>query len=85
MYAFSLEYVHMRRRTTIEIDDALLERAKAALGVRTTRATVEEALRRAADQVAGEHERLATAQSAYLDRLASLVDLETLRSDEMWQ
>ncbi|HVL91528.1 MAG TPA: type II toxin-antitoxin system VapB family antitoxin, partial [Actinomycetota bacterium] len=38
----------MNRRTTIEIDERLLERAKRALGLRTTRATVEEALRRVA-------------------------------------
>ncbi|HEX5582629.1 type II toxin-antitoxin system VapB family antitoxin [Gaiella sp.] len=75
----------MKRRTTIEIDDALLAGAKAALGGGTTRATVEEALRRAADQVAGERERLAAAQSAYLDRLSSLSDLDVLRSDEMWR
>ena len=38
----------MVRRTTIEIDEELLKRARHALGERTTRATVEEALRRAA-------------------------------------
>jgi Arc/MetJ family transcription regulator len=37
----------MLKRTTLEIDDELLARAKRALGSPTTRATVEEALRRA--------------------------------------
>jgi len=37
----------MIKRTTIEIDDDLLNRAKEALGEATARATVEEALRRA--------------------------------------
>lgn len=63
----------------------MLARAKAALGGGTTRATVEEALRRAADQVADERERLAASQSAYLDGLESLTDLGVLRSDEMWR
>jgi len=35
----------MPRRTTIEIDEALLARAKRAPGHATTRATVEDALR----------------------------------------
>lgn len=75
----------MRRRTTIEIDDVLLARAKDALGSATTRSTVEEALRRAADHADGERARLAAAQSRFLERLPSLVDLEVLRSDEMWR
>lgn len=75
----------MRRRTTIEIDEALLERAKVALGRATTRATVEEALRRAADAADDERARLARAQRAYLDELASLVDVDVLRRDEMWR
>ena len=77
--------VHIRRRTTIEIDEELLRRAKDALGRPTTRAVVEEALRRAADQVDAERARLASAQVAYLDRLSSLVDLDALRTDEMWR
>jgi len=36
----------MIKRTTIEIDEELLVRAKRALGEKTARATVEEALRR---------------------------------------
>lgn len=75
----------MKRRTTIEIDEALLARAKEALGSSTTRATVEEALRRATDHADGERARLAAAQSRFFERLPSLVDLEVLRSDEMWR
>jgi Arc/MetJ family transcription regulator len=75
----------MTRRTTIEIDDVLLSRAKAALGCATTRATVEEALRRAADQAGAEAERRADAQRGYFDRLGSLVDLDVLGVDEMWR
>lgn len=78
-------YVLMRRRTTIEIDDELLGRAKAALGSSTTRATVEEALRRAADQADTELKRLTAAQSAYLERLPDLADIDVLGSDEMWR
>lgn len=75
----------MIRRTTIELDDALVARAKAALGCTTTRATVEEALRRVAQAADTELQRRREAQLAYLDRLESLVDLEVLRSDEMWR
>jgi Arc/MetJ family transcription regulator len=59
----------MKRRTTIEIDEDLLERARRALGSTTTRATVEEALRRAAE----------------LEHLASRVEIAVLESDEMWR
>jgi hypothetical protein len=36
MYIGQCQYVRMKRRTTIEIDDALLERARKALGSTTT-------------------------------------------------
>lgn len=75
----------MRRRTTIEIDDELLSRAKAALGSSTTRETVEAALRQAADQADAELTRLAASQAAYLDRLPSIAELDVLGSDEMWR
>lgn len=75
----------MRRRTTIEIDEDLLARARDALGLATMRETVEKALRLAAEQAEGELTRLAASQSAYLARLPSLADLELLRSDEMWR
>ena len=75
----------MKRRTTIEIDDALLARARKALGRTTTRETVEEALRRAADAAESDQKDRATQQLVYLEDLGSHVDLEVLASDEMWQ
>ena len=75
----------MIKRTTIEIDEQLLSRAKRALGCPTTRATVEEALRRAADQAEDEHERKAARLREHLESLATRVDLEVLASDEMWR
>jgi Arc/MetJ family transcription regulator len=78
-------YVHMIKRTTIEIDQELLARAKRALGCATTRATIEEALRRAAEQAEDEHEERVARLRAYLTSLATHVDLEVLKSDEMWR
>jgi Arc/MetJ family transcription regulator len=75
----------MVRRTTIEIDEELLSRAQAALGCTTMRATVEEALRRAADLAGDERERLAEAQRNYFDSLAARADLAVLASDDMWR
>ena len=75
----------MVRRTTIEIDEELLARAQAALGCSTMRATVEEALRRAADLASDERERLAEAQGRYFDSFGAHVDLDVLASDEMWR
>jgi Arc/MetJ family transcription regulator len=75
----------MVKRTTIEIDEALLARAKRALGAKTTRATVEEALRRAAG--AAEHEQAdrAARQRRYLERLRLHVDADVLTSEDMWR
>lgn len=75
----------MLKRTTIEIDEELLARAKRALGSPTTRATVEEALRRAAEQAEDEFEERRARQLAYLDSLATYADLDVLASDEMWR
>ena len=75
----------MLKRTTIEIDEDLLARAKRALGCPTTRATVEEALRRAADQAEGERSERAARQQRYFERLSSHVDVEVLASEEMWR
>jgi Arc/MetJ family transcription regulator len=77
--------MYMTKRTTIELDEALLERAKRALGAGTTRATVEEALRRAAEHAEGERDRRAADQRRYLTRLNSLADLDVLTSGEMWR
>ena len=75
----------MSKRTTIEIDETLLDRAMQALGCTTMRATVEEALRRAADLATDQVERLAEAQNGYLDRLETRADLGVLASGEMWR
>jgi Arc/MetJ family transcription regulator len=75
----------MIKRTTIEIDLELLERAKAALGEATTRRTVEEALRRASESAGSERARRAARQSRYLEALRSRADLGVLASEEMWR
>ncbi len=75
----------MTRRTTIEIDEELLGRAMTALGCTTMRATVEEALRRAADIAEAETNRLVAAQRAYFDQPDPRIDLEVLGSGEMWR
>jgi Arc/MetJ family transcription regulator len=75
----------MIKRTTIEIDQQLLERAKSALGEPTIRATVEEALRRAAEQAEKEHERRVAHLDYFLRTLPDHVDLDVLASDEMWR
>jgi Arc/MetJ family transcription regulator len=75
----------MPKRTTIEIDEELLARAKRALGLRTTRATVEESLRRAAESAAQEKDERAAQQRGYFERLGKLIDLDVLTSDEMWR
>ncbi|PZS16959.1 MAG: antitoxin VapB [Acidimicrobiales bacterium] len=74
----------MVRRTTIEIDEELLARAKKALGVTTTRAAVEEALRHAAQAAEQAGEVRAEGQRGYLNRLTDRTDLNVLGSDEMW-
>ncbi len=75
----------MTRRTTIEIDEDLLARAKRALGSPTTRATVEMALRQAAEGAEDERAQRAERQRRYLAELPNLADVSVLRSDEMWR
>ena len=75
----------MIRRTTIEIDEQLLARAKKALGAATARATVEEALRRAADGAESAQAERAARQSRYLERLEAHSDLVVLASRDMWR
>lgn len=72
----------MIRRTTIKIDQELLNRAKKALGERTTRGAVEEALRRTLESVQAEHSVRAARQRRYLDELNRYVDVEVLGSEE---
>jgi len=73
------------RRTTIELDEELVARAKLALGLSTTRATVEEALRRAAEAAETDSRERRAAQIEVLQNLAKHLDLEVLASDEMWR
>ena len=75
----------MKRRTTIEIDDALLARARHALGGGTTRATVEEALRRLAESAEAARAEAQARQSAYFEQLGARADLRVLASDDMWR
>jgi Arc/MetJ family transcription regulator len=75
----------MIKRTTIEIDSELLDRAKRALGVSTTRGAVEEALRRAAQGAETERARLADRQRRYLQALEGRVDVSVLASEQMWR
>ena len=75
----------MPKRTTIEIDEELLARAKRALGHATTRATVEEALRRAAESAEDERAERAARQTTFFDQLSAWADLSVLGSEEMWR
>ena len=75
----------MAKRTTIEIDEELLARAKRALPGRTTRATVEEALRRVAEAEEALAVRRADAQRVYLQDFSRHLDLTVLASDDMWR
>jgi Arc/MetJ family transcription regulator len=82
---FIIYCVCMQKRTTIEIDMELLARARRALGSNTTRSTVEEALRRAAEAAEVEGSDRAVRQRAFFERLRDRVDLDVLRSEEMWR
>jgi len=70
---------------TIELDEDLLARAKRALGAPTTRATVEEALRRVADAGDAAERDRRERQLELLEELPRHLDLDALRSDEMWR
>ena len=75
----------MTRRTTIELDEDLLARAKRVLGVGTTRATVEEALRRVVDEGESADDALRRRQLELLAQLPAALDLDVLESEEMWR
>lgn len=75
----------MKRRTTIELDEALLARARRALGGSTTRATVEEALRRLAESAEVAHDEARARQRRYFEQLGARADLHVLASDDMWR
>ena len=75
----------MIKRTTIEIDQGLLDRAREALGETTTRGTVERALRLVADSTETDRARRAVNQRRYLKQLIKRVDISVLVSEEMWR
>jgi Arc/MetJ family transcription regulator len=75
----------MRKRTTVEIDEQLLARAKRALGTPTTRATIEEAMRRAAEMAEDKQRERAERQRHFLASLDAWLDLEVLASERMWR
>lgn len=75
----------MTRRTTIEIDEELLARAKRALGATTTRATVEQALRHVAEAAEGSRDDRAKRQQAYLSGFRTHIDVDVLASEQMWR
>lgn len=75
----------MSRRTTVEIDEELLQRAQRALGQPTIRATIEEALRLTADSAEAATSERAARQRRYLDSLPSRIDVDVLTADQMWR
>ena len=75
----------MVKRTTIELDEELLAEAKRTLGCPTTRATVEEALRRAVHSADREREDRRKRQIEDLRSLGDHLDLDVLASEEMWR
>jgi Arc/MetJ family transcription regulator len=75
----------MIKRTTIELDEDLLERAKRALGEPTTRVTVEEALRRMTQALEDERAERARRQMEFLINFSDNIDVDVLNSDEMWR
>jgi Arc/MetJ family transcription regulator len=75
----------MVKRTTIEIDEELLDRAKRTLGRGTARATIEEALRLAVAATEADRKARRARQVEYLASLGDRADLGVLASDEMWR
>ncbi|GAA0635229.1 type II toxin-antitoxin system VapB family antitoxin [Sporichthya brevicatena] len=73
------------RRTTIELDEDLVARAKRALGLTTTRATVEEALRRVVESGEAARAERTERQLADLETMTTHVDVDVLSSDAMWR
>ncbi|HEV2952588.1 MAG TPA: type II toxin-antitoxin system VapB family antitoxin [Candidatus Dormibacteraeota bacterium] len=74
----------MIKRTTIEVDQDLLMRAKRAIGAKTARATVDEALRRLANTASTAQADRTARQRIYLAQLGSRIDASVLTSGEMW-
>lgn len=78
-------YIYMVKRTTVDIDQTLLERARLALGAKTVRGTIEQALRIVAERAEEEQGSRSAGQRQYLDNLRSRADLSVLASEEMWR
>ncbi len=62
-----------------------MARAKRALGAKTARATIEEALRRVERQSQESGAERISDQRRYLHQLGAHADLTVLKSDEMWR
>lgn len=75
----------MIRRTTIELDDELLAKARSVLGQSTVRATVEEALRRAVQSEESTDRARRSGQIEAMKRATRLVDTQVLLSGEAWR
>jgi Arc/MetJ family transcription regulator len=75
----------MVKRTTIEIDEELLRRAKRALGEDTARGAVEHALRLAADGAETARQNRAARQRRFLSEAGRHLDLKVLASERMWR
>ena len=75
------------RRTTIELDYDLVDRAQAALHCPTVRATIHEALRRALDGIEGDDRPPRGSPAAVLGYFQDLRDrgLEECSREEMWR
>lgn len=79
----------MIRRTTIELDYDLLERARTVLKCDTARATIHEALRRAIDGEDADEDALQPGSAAavlrYWREFADHGDMDVLLGNEMWR
>ncbi len=75
----------MIRRTTIELDEALVAEARIVLGQPTVRATVEEALRRAVQSAKSTDRNRRAEQIDAMKRAARLIDEDVLLSGEAWR
>ena len=72
------------KRTTIEIDEALLAQAVGTTGA-TLRSTVEEGLRLVVSQGEEEDARCQAILDRHLANAADAVEIEVLLSDEAWR
>jgi Arc/MetJ family transcription regulator len=75
----------MIRRTTIELDEDLVSAARVALKQKTTRSTVEMALRLAVATTQKADQETRQTQIEAMKRLSRLIDSEVLMSGEAWR